>query len=182
MHSHRGRMGTRERASMRSNSLLSVMIVFSLSFTSLHGKDLYQLVDIGECILPISSKYEKTMLTYYYRKNKAGILDVSCCSSILSYPIDSHNNIKLLWKLYDKKKFKKEYIGRFTLWKTQGTSDQFPDQLTQILLTKYYTILLDGYPEKETKYLIKYCQQTTNPYYHPPLKYFQYESLLHGEP
>jgi len=167
---------------MRSNSLLSVMIVFSLSFTSLHGKDLYQLVDIGECILAISNKYEKTMLTYYYRKNKAGILDRFFASAIISYPTSSKDPMKVLWKLYDKKKFKKEQIGRFVLWRGKGAIESLPDQSTQFLLTKYRVIQLDGYPEKETKYLIKYCQQTTNPYYHPPLKYFQYESLLHGEP
>ena len=135
---------------MRLNkTLVWILLTTIISFAG----NRYNLVDIGECILPISNQLIQTDGHNFIEKDY---------KITVKYPmaitIDQKNKItKASYKkIVTMLKLNQEImIARFN-----GLQGESMNNTNTLIVLKRYMILLTNYPQKETEYMLEYCKRT----------------------
>jgi hypothetical protein len=154
--------------------LIKVSIITITFWSSLFGGDAYQFVDIGECILPISNKLEKTGKVIYAEKNyKEGLdldsLDINkvnkkeLMKKLLEAPIylTIINNDEKTNSITTKAKKMFQLDKKIIILGFQAFVDNKKTNTNRLVYLKNHVLFLSNYPLDELNYMLSYCKKTS---------------------
>ena len=152
--------------------LIKLCIMVMTFGSYLFGGDAYTLVDIGECILPISKKLEKRGEGQYYDEKNYIDLSYPDSSSISNKEIEKinanpigisiENNNKKMESINAKTKKMLHLDKKIMISGFQIFTDNKKTNINRLVYLKNHVLLLGNYPLNELNYMLSYCKKTSS--------------------
>ena len=135
--------------------LINILVVIIIFWTYIFGGDFYSLVDLEECILPISKKLYKIENGNYVEKDYNGSLYINPIS------ISFDKNNKETERVNSKAKKILHLNKKIIISGFQVFTDNKKINSNKLVYLKDYTLLLGNYPLDDLKYMLDYCKNTS---------------------
>ena len=136
--------------------LISIWVIIIVFGNYAIGGDAYKLIDIKECVLPISKKLEQIEFGNYTEKDYNGSLYINPISVAIS-KIDNDTP-----RIASKAKKILHLNKAITILGFKVFTNNKEVNHINFIYLQEHTLLVSNYPLNDLKYMLSYCKKTSN--------------------